>query len=648
MTTDARSPQSASGVGLASDYEVQLLRRRQWSVLLGVFCGCLVLGLAYVWLRPPVYQSQAILHFSFPQPLGQAYQSVSDEQVAIHARRLLSNRVLLRVQEVLAADYALTFSTEELAEMFAAEPLITSRIITVTATDSEPDALMPALTVWVEVYLAQRETEQNDDISREIERTDQKVDALEARSIAKREELSVFSANNQIVSLERDENRALSTIKGLGKSLDNAREGLATAEARLSVIRDAIEAGAVVIRPQDQAGINAIENSVSRLRAKLQQFAERYTEAYMELDPAIKSVRRNFDSATERLEHRRKESRSQYLSETEQDVAAARQRVVDLEQQLTVLEAEAQVFNSRLAEYRSLAQELADLEAQTQELKQQRVQLEVQRPFEARIDLLEAPYLPEYSIGPAYWRDSGITALVSALVAFLALFVYTAIQGRRSGGVIFAPFSVHPHPQSRGALGSTTAEAVDGSVSQRLELQASSRLSDGELRSLYTAANSDGKRAIGLLLCGVAPLELEGLEMGDVDLTGNSVAISGRFARQLPLSSELAEQLQEYVSHIGWESSLWQKPGGLLTLADLSVLVHQAALDARLDNPADVSLELVRYSYLAYLVSQGCRLSELERLAGYLAPAELASLRTHADSLKTQSLGVIETRFPLF
>ena len=640
-------PPSAGAMNLASDFEARLQRQRQWVVLLCSFVLTLVIGLLFVWLRSPIYQSQAILHFSYPQPLAGELQSVSDEQITIHAQRMVSNRILQRVQTDLAARYGISMDQESLAAMLRAEPVTMSRLITLSATGTDTDILLPTLTIWIEAYLQLRDSEQADDVTEEITAVEEKIAALAQRILEMRQKLTHFGAEHQIVSLERDENRALNNIKGMSQSLDAAIEEQANAAAMLNSVRSAMLEGNVSVRPQDQSSVDNMEGSALRLEEELRQYSERYTDEYMTLDPKIVALQRNLDSAREQLSERRVESQGTYLKELEQALVASRHKEANLKRQLQGLEVQAQGFNSKLVEYRAMDQELVDLELQSQLLKTQRVELEVQRPYEARIDLLEEPFAPDFPIGPHYWRDTGFAVIAAALMSLLMLVVFSAIQGNRNTGLIIAPFSVNATPPNE-MLTQRVAPALARSESPQLAQLVARQLSDEELAALYRHANSDGKRVLGLLLSGVAPAELEALTTAAIDEQNAILHLGGQFARTLPLLNEVLSRLVELAVHLPEGASLWRTPDGRpLTLGDLRTLPQQAAIDAKLEHAVEVSVEAIRHSYLAYLVGQGGRLNELEMLVGYLSPSELTQLRPYGEGVAAEPVEHVETRYPL-
>ncbi len=647
-----------------SDYRAARVRRRQWQVLTGTFLITLAIGLLFVWLRPPIYQSLSILHFSYPKPLAGELNSVAEEQINVHAQRLVSNRVLQGIQSGLQSSKGIAVGIEDLSDMLRAEPVAVSRLIKLSATGTEKGLLLPVMSAWIETYLQSRNSEQASSDSDAMAAVEDKIAALDQRLESKRQQLTAFSKESRIVSLERDENRILNNIQGLARSLDLAVEEQATTAATLQSLRTALNRGEVSVRPQDQASIDRLENVVFEIETQLRDLGLQYTEQYMALDPKIVALRRSADRARQTWTDRRKESQLAYLHDAEQALTTANGKVSDLQQQMRDLEEKARSFNSKLVEYRALDQELADLELQAQELKKQRVELEVQRPYEASIDILEQPFAPDFAIGPPYWRNSGIALLVSLLASLLALVVYSAIQGgKRSALVIAAPFSVNSPLPNQTLAQDPVRAGLSQNHTPSLEAPPAVVLQEDDIRGLYRHANADGRCLITLLMSGVAIAELERLERsaflpvendrGNTDKAGMELAVGGRFSRRLPLLPGLAASLAQHLAHLPEKASIWQQPSGEeLSRSDLALLLQQAALDAGLAQPDSFTLENLRLSYLAHLVDQGCPVNQLERWAGQVTPAEMVRLRNRVETGAGQTMPseagqVIETRYPL-
>ena len=71
-----------------NDRHIYLLQRNKWRVLGITFTIVFMVLLVGVWTRPAIYQSQALLHFSYAQSIGQSTSLVPTEQISLNQQRL--------------------------------------------------------------------------------------------------------------------------------------------------------------------------------------------------------------------------------------------------------------------------------------------------------------------------------------------------------------------------------------------------------------------------------------------------------------------------------------------------------------------------------------------------------------------------------
>ncbi|MDU0353335.1 hypothetical protein RS130_04770 [Paraglaciecola aquimarina] len=70
----------------------QLMRaqRQKWFVLLGTFLLVFMLASLWVWTRPAIYSSQAVLLFTFPAQTELEFSELVQRKVEAHQQKLLS------------------------------------------------------------------------------------------------------------------------------------------------------------------------------------------------------------------------------------------------------------------------------------------------------------------------------------------------------------------------------------------------------------------------------------------------------------------------------------------------------------------------------------------------------------------------------
>jgi integrase len=144
-------------------------------------------------------------------------------------------------------------------------------------------------------------------------------------------------------------------------------------------------------------------------------------------------------------------------------------------------------------------------------------------------------------------------------------------------------------------------------------------LSEQELRSLIEAAPLKTRQLIGLFLSGVDLAEASHLVADHFNLELRQLIVPPPNSRALPLSPSVCA-LFSGVKPI----PSWHRQDGV-DEEDLNALISCAAFDSGLPDPASITGETLRHSYILYLVKQGIRLGDLEQITGPLPAKLLAS-----------------------
>ena len=79
---------------------------------------------------------------------------------------------------------------------------------------------------------------------------------------------------------------------------------------------------------------------------------------------------------------------------------------------------------------------------------------------------------------------------------------------------------------------------------------------------------------------------------------------------------------------------------------DLSAALVCAAVDSGLHDPQGINAQTIRHSYIAYLVRQGLRLSDLEQITGYLEPSVMVSYSAYSPPQPGRHIHEIELLHP--
>lgn len=639
-----------------SEEDAKKLQKQKWLVLTITFLVVFVAAMGWIWSRAEVYQSQAIVHFSYAQQHNTEQSTVPVEQITLNNQRLTSNRVVSDLSARLMAYESMSYTPEQLSGMLSTEANTSSRIISLFATGEDSTVLKPILEQWLNLYLEQLSAETLAATAETLSEEQQKLVALEEKIADQRLVVKQYGEEHNIVSLERDENRILAKIKSKGIALDEAEAMQAEAKAELATVKQSIANGEVVFHPNDKSRMDSLYAVIATIESELAELAENFTPAYMNMDPEIVGKKRKLEELKGNYDKTVAESQQRYLEELQRTVTVSQQKQMQLDGELKQLALDAQVFNQKLEEYGRLAGALEQLQLQSQTLRDQMVEAEVQKPLQASITILEQPFAPDFPIAPHYWRDSAIALVVSLVIGLLALQLFSSIHKQHTPAPSFTSYHVVPAQsgltlEHQMAARQALAEQQAGQLGyQQSAMQlgyeqtptAARLLSDKDCLGLYKAANREGKVLISLLLSGVAPDELLSVRYQDVLAEKGALQLHGEFARVVDLSNECIGQL--CVQQAAPETTVLSSR---LDSAQLDQMIINIAHDAGLPYPDQFSVAALRHTYLTYLVAQGARLNDIDQVAGYVSPAELGLYRQVNRNGNVVDIDNLETRYPL-
>jgi succinoglycan biosynthesis transport protein ExoP len=635
-----------------SDRVAQLkkLQRQKWQVLTGTFLFIFILANIFIWSRPSLYQSQAIMQFMAANPLDDKNPEFLQQYLEVNQQRLTSEGFLSALSENLHANYQIDHSYLDLINMLSVTASESGNVVIIEAQGQNKEQLKPIVDSLVNSYIKNIMSENQTTNSDEVSIFKERLLNLESKIAEQRTTVENYAADNQIISLVRDENQILSKIKGLSTNFDIAEAEKNQAIANLESLNRAFQSSEVIINPEDKTSINEARSTLQLLSEELKALNDQYTPEYLARDPLIMAKQQAKAGLENNIEQQISDSQLAYLQKSQRDLETSNKKVSLINTQLVEQRQLAQTFNQQLEQYKRLSSELEDLQLQKQTLKAQLVELELTKPFEVKISVLEPASRADFPIGPNYWRDTFFALLLSSGLALLALFIFAYIvrpttEKNDSPNIVVVPQynSADPHflTEQRYKLEQQkAAEPILGlanSVSLRI-------LTINECQALYTAANNQGKILMGLLFCGVSIDEIENIKNSDFATSFTQLHMGGQFNRQLNIPQEFAKLLAtQCKSHQDHNTSLWS---GTMKESDLNELIINSAYDAELELPDLISLGVVRHTYIGYLVDQGVRLNELELCCGYIAPATLSHFRQAKKLAKTTPLEQVQTSYP--
>jgi uncharacterized protein involved in exopolysaccharide biosynthesis len=607
--------------------------------LVFLVAGCT--SLLYTFIRPAIYRVTARLEITPALAAAQNKDKVAisvgekGSQAFLTEVQVLTSRPLLETVVVrlskspsLAQDLGAD-AVKRMQQMLTASPVEGTNVVLLSAEGRQREFLPELVNLVAEVY--------RDQLIETFQRATrnasggagEEVRVLAKKIAEKREVVEAYRLRHNIVSLERDENQVLSGLKGLGTSLNAANDRVASAEGRLQAIKSSIEAGKSVVRAKDNPTIANMEQRVSQIKEELRDLERRFTPQYMAKDPQIKSMRARLENLDQQIKAERQASQKAALDEAQEELNSAREAINRLRQQLTTDKQSAQAFTSRFNEYKSMQEELNQLESAHRAAQERLANLEAsERTRRPQLQILEAAVVPLEPSSPHYLRDAGISVVGSLALAFLAaLLADYFYRGEPQPAVVMTQPWI-PAPFSR-EIDVTRARALPRAPVNALPpaQPAPRELSQDELSALLTAGTDAGRVAIAGLLIGLTCDELIKLCWHHVDLDGGKIRVPGDSQRSLPVNETLTQFLNSVRSDANQSETavLSDGQGKPFTVDDVRTLIVYTSLDAGIEGAQEITPQAIRYSYLAFLLSQGARFADIGKIVGRLTTDEMAA-----------------------
>ena len=506
-----------------------------------------------------------------------------------------------------------------LGRMLSTERVEGTQVVRVQAQGTDRELLPRLVNLLTDVYREHLASAYKTSVGSGNTQLRDEIRLLDQQVAAKRQEVEAFRARYDIVSAERDENQLLSTVKGLGESLNDANADVAAAEGHLRAVRNAIAAGEVLGGPKNNPTLADIEKRGSQLREQLHELELRFTPQYLDLDPAAKALRGRLANLEQQMGSERAAGQRTALAEAQQKLTSAREAAERLQQQLNGNKQAAQAFAARLNEYKARQEDLAHLEQLHRGAIERLAQLEAGEAENApRVEVLEAATVPQEALYPPYLL-AGIGAAASLVLGIFAV-QFIEFFARRDPvpeQPFFHPF--WPQPLTRDAL--TAQRPLLTAEPMRLPAPDAPlrQLADIEIAALLQAANDEGRLLMMALLTGLTVEELIGLRWDDLDLDAGTIKVPGRSPRIL----HLREPLRGLIN--ARQAAQQPTPTPASSADEAADFVMCAAYDAGLADAHEVTPAILRHTYVAFLLQQGARFADIGRIVGRLPQEELSA-----------------------
>ena len=619
-------------------------------LFVGVFGLCLCVSQAYVWLRAPLYQSTASVLTVAPEEAGQPESktavirqgktqkqgflaSITESEPANNPggseHVTLQRQILLGVpvfQETLRRLEGLQdppglprLTVADLHKQLSVAMIPDTNMVELKAEGSKPAILAPLVNAWVDAYQALREKTVSTAATTTHASLEEEARQLDLKIKVKRQALADFRETHNILSDTGADNTPMLRLKGLNDALNKAIDEQAKTSGKLSAIRAALARGEPVMPKDEAAGLAHLEKRAQELRELNKDLQRRYTPGYLAMNPQLKQVPEQLAQVEEQIRNMAEHGSRVMLSQAEQDHAAAQQAVAELRQKIDGLKRETAEFTNRFAEQDTMKEDLARLEEMNRETKAKLAKAETkpQDPYPP-LQVVERAYPPTQAAWPDYWRDSGFSLLGSLLSALLVVSLVEYLSRiHESSGTAPAAMPSFQFFNLQGGLPNPQAEDLapsrlpDQPAPLALESHLVRELSSHEIRILWDSTDEQTRQWIGLLLSGLSVAEAKTLRDAHFDRAANRLYVAGDTPREVPVPQRLRTCLSLPLEDEDAE--------------DVAARIHLAAVDAGLTAPESISAETLRHTYIAYLVRQGIRLSELERIIGRIPAKNLST-----------------------
>jgi len=414
-----------------------------------IFLSVLLAGLVYTFLQPSLYRSSASVLMSAPRALD-APAAVEDAQnVAIQRRVLTGDEIMAALAAELEARGS-AVSTAALRAMLSVEAVPETNLVELAATGTEPGLLPQVVDSWIDVYSAARARDVGDSKASSMARVEEELDALDQRVAEARSALAAFRADNDIVSVEREENAVMSRLDGLNEALREAEAEEVRSKAYLATVREAIAADRLVMPEAQRAELETLEDERDELRTELLVLRKRYTPEYIERDATLRQVPRRLEQVQTEIAELMDRGRQLELASAQRAYDTARAAVRELETRFAEHRAAVAAFNETYATHAALQADIERLEELKRETRARLVQLDVRRVDKyPEVSVIAEPSPVSTRIGPDYWLLAGLSLAAALLAGIGGVWLRSFLSPQQAQPAYVTLSGVHFYPPER-------------------------------------------------------------------------------------------------------------------------------------------------------------------------------------------------------
>ncbi len=613
-----------------------------------VFLVSAAISLTYNYSRPAIYRSSATLLTSAMTAIDRESTIADVQHVAIQKQILLGHELvaetLRRLKAGTTSDAVLKLAPKDIQNFLNVEPVSETNLVEIRAEGTDPEFLPLLVNTWIDVYQDAR----SEDIKKLTGNTtrliEDELNGLAEKMNAKRAELEDFRKINDISSSGRDENEPLARLNGLNDSLNKASEDEIKAKANLDAIKSAIARDQAVVPDQERGSLQDLEKRLQDLREQLADFDKKFTREYMAKQHKYNPIPEQIKKLEAEIKKKRDYGKNVVITEAENDYAAAQQTIKEVRVQLDEQKKQASAFSTKFAEHDALKTDMEGLEQLYRETQERLVKIQTsQKEKYPQVTVISRAYLSMDPVRPNYSRDALIALVSSLLLGLFTVWIFeylTRKQEQPSGITLSGIHLYNPTITDRLNYQQTAGRTIEQRQNNALASPLHRELSAQQLKVLLDASNLKGKQVISLLLSGLTLDEAATLKADQIDPETATITITGLAPRTLNFNGALKLLFAQSGGHPVWDTD---KP---VSSDDLAAVLLCAAVDSGLPNPGEITAEAIRHSYIAYLVRQGLRLSDLEQITGYLEPSVISSYSSYSPPQQGLSIGDVELLHP--
>ncbi len=639
-----------------------IVMRRRVIVFFSVFLVSALVSLSYTFMRPAIYLASARVQITPAArlPLADAAAAPDSAQALLLELQVLNSRPLLEtvVARLVDRGELKDVATDRVLlvqDMLKVTRVEASNVVQIEAQGPQRSLVARLVNAVIEVYREQLALAGKSAAQTELSEAHEEARVVEARVAAKKQEIEAFRLRSNIVSPERDENHALSRLKALGASLDAASDREAVAAGKLHALEQAFNAGQRAPQTRDSAAITGLGQRLSLVREEWRALERQFTQQFLEMDPNARALRTRIANLEQQLEGERHASQQSALAAAREDLASARATMQRLQQRLADEKRPAQSFTRRFGDFQTMQEEMRGLEQMRQTARKRVLGLEAsERARKPRLSVLEAAVVPESPWKPLYWRDAAISMAASVLLGFLAVWFFEFFNRPEptppgpSTVILTQPWLSVPHTAAMqlGGAAAPTALLAGATQGSLLPAPQARELSHDELSRLLANAAPEHVALVACLLSGLSAAVLVGLRVAHVDADARTLTVAGEPGRVLALEGPLRDLPARCVGRSGEMALFANARGEPLSIEDLDTVVTSSAYDANLADAQSITPETLRHTYVAFLVRQGLRFSELGKLVGGLPSEALNALAPLVSGSARIGLDAVECMLP--